>query len=217
MQTVASSLRRTTPNSVGAASSISEQIAQGALEQFSEVGIRRSSVEDVARRAGIARVTVYRRVGGKEDLVRLVIEREASRAMDELDGALAGEQDPGVALELGFAFLVRFAREHPLFGRLLRTEPEFLLPLLTVGGSPFLVFYRSLIVERWATMLDHGTIKPADVDRAAEAVARLAISLVLTPSELIDAEDPDAVAAFAREVLLPMLHPQPPCSRGSRG
>lgn len=92
MQTVASSLRRTTPNSVGAASSISEQIAQGALEQFSEVGIRRSSVEDVARRAGIARVTVYRRVGGKEDLVRLVIEREASRAMDELDGALAGEQ-----------------------------------------------------------------------------------------------------------------------------
>jgi AcrR family transcriptional regulator len=216
MNIVASSPRRTDPNSVGAVSSISEQIAQAALEQFAEVGIRRSSVEDVARRAGIARVTIYRRVGGKDDLVRLVIEREASRAMDELDGALAGEQDPGVVLELGFAFLVRFVREHPLFGRLLRTEPEFLLPLLTVDGGPFLAFYRSLIVERWATMLDRGTIEPADVDRAAEAVARLALSLVLTPSEVIDADDPDAVAAFAREVLLPMLHPRPPRDRRSR-
>ena len=79
------------------------------------------------------------------------------------------------------------------------TYPE---GFLAQRGWPFLVFYRSLIVERWATMLNHGTIKPADVDRAAEAVARLAISLVLTPSELIDTEDPDAVAAFAREVLL---------------
>ncbi len=197
-------------------SSLPEQIAQAALEQFSEVGIRRSTVEDVARRAGISRVTVYRRVGGKDDLVRLVIEREASRAMDELDGALAGEQDPGIALELGFAFLVRFVREHPLFGRLLRTEPEFLLPLLTVDGGPFLAFYRSLIVERLAAMLDRGTIEPVDVDRAAEAVTRLAISLVLTPSKLIDADDPDAVAAFAREILLPMLHAQPPRSRKSR-
>ena len=207
---------RTSSKSVGAVSNIPEQIAQAALEQFSEVGIRRSSVEDIARRAGIARVTIYRRVGGKDDLVRLVMEREASRAMDELDSALAGEQDPGVALELGFAFLVGFVREHPLFGRLLRTEPEFLLPLLTVSGGPFLAFYRSLIVERWATMLDRGTIEPVDVDRAAEAVARLALSLVLTPSEVIDADDPDAVAAFAREVLLPMLHPQPPSSPGRR-
>jgi hypothetical protein len=36
----------------------------------------------------------------------------------------------------------------------------------------------------------------------------MAMSLVLTPSALVDADDPQAVAAFARETLLPMLRPQ---------
>ena len=189
--------------------STSERIAQAALEQFSETGIRKSSVEDVGRRAGLSRVTVYRQVGTKEDLVRLVVEREAQRAMVELDEALAGEPDPGVALERGFNFLVRFVRDHPLFGRLLRTEPELLLPVLTVDGGPFLAFYRSLIAERMAALRDSGAIEPIDLDRAAEATARLALSLVLTPDGFVDADDPDAVAMFAREVLLPMLRPQP--------
>ena len=43
---------------------------------------------------------------------------------------------------------------------------------------------------------------------AAEAIARMAMSLVLTPSALLDADDPQAVAAFARETLLPMLRPR---------
>lgn len=85
----------------------------------------------------------------------------------------------------------------------------------TSFGGPTLV--NSAPPDRCATtMLDRGTIEPANVDRAAEAVARLAISPVLTPSALIDADDPDAVAAFTREVLLPMLRPQPPRSRRSR-
>lgn len=173
------------------------------------MGIRRSSVEDVARRAGLSRVTVYRQVGSKDDLVRVLLRREAQRAMSELDAELAGEFDPGVALERSFAFLVRFVRGHPLFGRLLRTEPELLLPLLTVDGGPFLAFYRSLIVDRWTAMQARGAIAPVDLSRAAEAAARLALSLVLTPVGVVNADDPDAVASFAREVLLPMLHPQP--------
>ena len=62
------------PTNVQPVASTSERIAQAALEQFSETGIRRSSVEDVGRRAGLSRVTVYRQVGTKEDLVRLVME-----------------------------------------------------------------------------------------------------------------------------------------------
>ena len=58
------------PTNVQPVASTSERIAQAALEQFSETGIRRSSVEDVGRRAGLSRVTVYRQVGTKEDLVR---------------------------------------------------------------------------------------------------------------------------------------------------
>ena len=186
----------------------SERIAVAALKQFSDFGIRRTSVEDIARRAGMSRATVYRNVGSKEDVIRLVMAREARHAMTELDLALAGEQDPGLSIEIGFAFLVRFVRDHPLFDRLLRSEPETLLPVLTVDGGPFLGFYSSLIADRWADMQNTGAIAPIDLERAADAAARLAISLVLTPSGVVDADDPDAVAKFAREVLLPMLRPR---------
>ena len=183
-----------------------ERIAQAALEQFTEFGIHRTSIEDIARRAGVSRVTVYRNVGSKDEVIRLVMAREAQRAMKEIDQALTGEQDPGRAIEIGFAFLVRFVRDHALFDRMLRTEPETLLPSLTTDGGPFLAFYRTLIAERWSIMQDAGIIAPVNLGRAADAAARLAISLVLTPSSVVDADDPDAVAAFAREVLLPMLH-----------
>lgn len=196
--------------STGLPASASERIARAALEQFTDFGIRRTSLEDIARRAGLSRVTVYRNVGGKDEVLRLVMTREAQRAMEELDLALAGEQEAGRTIEIGFAFLVRFVRDHPLFDRLLRTEPETLLPSLTVEGGAFLSFYRTLIAARWRTLQAVGSIAPVDLERAADAAARLAISLVLTPSSLVDADDPDAVAAFAREVLLPMLHPSPP-------
>lgn len=186
-----------------------DRIAEAALREFAEVGLRRTSVEDIARRAGLSRGTVYRNVGGRDELLRLVLAREAERAMRGIDEALGGETDPAATVELGFAFLVRFVREHPVFDRLLRNEPETVLPSVTVDGGPFLAFYRELIAERLRRLERAGRIAPVDLERAADATARLAVSLVLTPSSVVDADDPEAVAAFAREVLLPMLRPQP--------
>jgi hypothetical protein len=40
--------------------------------------------------------------------------------------------------------VARFVRGHPLFDRLLRSEPELLLPLITVDGGSALELYRSL-------------------------------------------------------------------------
>ncbi|MCB0861262.1 MAG: TetR/AcrR family transcriptional regulator [Solirubrobacterales bacterium] len=185
-----------------------DRIAKAALAQFTDFGIRRTSVEDIAARAGLSRVTVYRNVGSRDEVIRLVLRTEAQRAMRELDQELTDETDPEATLEIGFAFLVRFIREHPLFDRLLKTEPETLLPSVTVEGGPFLDFYRELIADSLRPLVRAGSIAPVDLERAAEGVARLAISLILTPSGLVDADDPDAVAAFARDTLLPMLKPQ---------
>ena len=186
---------------------IPDRIARAALEQFTETGIRRTSIEDVARRAGLSRVTIYRHVGGKDRLLELVIANETRRAMDELDEVLEDHPEAGAALEQGFATLVRLVREHPLFNRLLHTEPELVLPALTIDGGPILSLYRSLIAERFEKMKQRGEIAPPDVDWAAETFARLGLSLVLTPEGVIGADDPEAIAAFARQTLLPILRP----------
>src|SRR5215470_7647607 len=184
-----------------------DDILEAALEEFSEVGIRRTSIDDVARRAGLARATVYRHVGAKDHLIQLVIEAETRRAIAELDHTLSRHDDATQAIEAGFVFLVRFVHGHPLFDRVLHREPELLLPALTIDAGPVLATYRSLIAERLKDWQDRGRIDPVNLDRAAEAIARFALSLLLTPHGVADADDPRAVAVFAREILTPMLRP----------
>jgi AcrR family transcriptional regulator len=186
-----------------------EDVLEAALKEFSEVGIRRTSIDDVARRVGLARATVYRHVGTKNHLIELVIEAETRRAIAEFDHILSRQDDAAQAIEAGFVFLVRYVQDHPLFDRMLHREPEILLPALTINAGPVLAVYRSLIAERLKIWQDRGRIDPVNVDRAAEAIVRFAVSLLLTPHGVADADDPRAVATFARETLSPMLRPLP--------
>ena len=62
-----------------------DRVTAAALDQFAEFGIRRSTIDDVARRAGVSRISVFRRVASKQGLVEIVIAREIRRGMTELD------------------------------------------------------------------------------------------------------------------------------------
>jgi AcrR family transcriptional regulator len=44
-------------------------ILEAALEQLALTGVRRTSADDVARRAGVNRATLYRRFGSREQLL----------------------------------------------------------------------------------------------------------------------------------------------------
>jgi TetR/AcrR family transcriptional regulator, repressor for uid operon len=184
-----------------------DRVAAAALAQFAEFGIRRSTVDDVARRAGVSRVTVFRRFENKKRLVEVVVAREIRRGVAEL----ARSWEDGESLEQrmldAFSFTVRVVSGHPLFDRLLRSEPEMLLPLLTVDGGPALALYRSLIAELLRAEIAAGRAATADPDRVAEVVARLAISLVLTRDGTLSLDDPDSMAALVKHVLLPALQP----------
>lgn len=184
-----------------------DRIASAALDQFANYGIRRSTIDDVAKRAGVSRVTVFRRFASKERLVQFVIAREIRRGVDELDRAWEEGGSLEDRLTHGFSFAMRFTRGHPLFGRLLHSEPEVVLPLLTVDGGPALALYRSLIANRLRAEVQAGRAAPDDIDVAAEVVARMAMSLLLTPDGVINLDDQDSVSGFVHLALLPMLRP----------
>ena len=185
-----------------------DQVAAAALEQFAEYGIRRSTINDIARRAGVSHMTIFRRFESKQGLVDVVIAREIRLAMDALDRSLEAAQSLEDRLVSGLAFILPYVRGHPLFDRLLRSEPDVLLPLLTVDGGPVLELYRTLIAERLRAEVTAGRAAPPDVDRAAEVIARLAISLLLTREGAITLDHRASIVALVREVLLPMLQPR---------
>ena len=152
-----------------------ERILEAALDQFKLVGLRRTTVGDVARRAGVGRVTIYRRVGHKRELVVGVIQSEVSRLMESVREAIASQDRAEDRLVEAFVVGVGITRSHPLLQRLLETEPEDLLPYLTIDFAPILAVARAFVESEVAP--------GRDADLLGELLARLAQSLVLTPGE----------------------------------
>ncbi len=187
---------------------LSDRVAAAALDEFAEHGIRRTSMEDIARRAGVSRMTVFRRFASKQRLVEVVIAREVHRGMRELDLLWEGAETLEDRLVAGFEFAGRYVRGHPLFDRLLRSEPEVLLPPLTLDGGPVLELYRTLIANRLQAEINAGRAATTDLDGVAEVIARLAISLLLTREGTITLDDPHSVRRLVNLTLLPMLQPQ---------
>jgi TetR/AcrR family transcriptional regulator, repressor for uid operon len=184
-----------------------DRVAAAALDEFAEHGIRRTSMEDVARRAGVSRMTVFRRFTSKQRLVEVVIAREVHRGMQELDLLWEGAETLEDRLVAGFEFAGRYVSGHPLFDRLLRSEPDVLLPPLTIDGGPVLELYRSLIANRLQAEVNAGRAATSDIDGVAEVIARLAISLLLTRDGTITLDDPNSVRRLVNLTLLPMLQP----------
>jgi len=54
----------------------SQRILDAALQEAAAVGLQRITVEDVVRRAGVSRMTAYRRYPRRDNLVEALVRRE---------------------------------------------------------------------------------------------------------------------------------------------
>ena len=73
---------------------VDTRIKEAALEQFSLVGIRRTSADDIAKRAGVNRATLYRRMGGREEITRAALSHEVRRTLAEIERGIGDIADP---------------------------------------------------------------------------------------------------------------------------
>ncbi|MFD7060663.1 TetR/AcrR family transcriptional regulator [Streptomyces sp. NPDC059906] len=182
------------------------RILDAALEQFTVFGLRRSSMDDVAKRAGVSRVTVYRRFGTKDTLVEQTLLRENSRFFQRLDQAVAALPTMGERVVEGFVVALRHTRAHPLFGGLLRLEPEVVLPYLTVHGGSSLAATVDYVTGH-LRRAQQAEGRPGDDPRpVAELMVRVAVSFLLNPASCIEMDDEDQARAFARRYLAPLLN-----------
>lgn len=188
-----------------AAGTVDDRILDAALERLEVFGPRRTTIEDVARAARTSRITVYRRFKNRDALLQAVVVREVERFFEALEDAVRPYESFSDRLAEGFAFALGYTRGHALLGRLLRTEPEALLPYLTGSGGGVVAVARANLAERlWRNVLD-GRIAPGDVDVLAELLARLVLSFVTTPETAATLDTPDDARAFAHRYLVPIV------------
>jgi len=183
--------------------SSANSVADAALRQFELFGLARSTMDDVAHRAKVSRVTVYRRFSSKSALVDAVVMRELQRFLADLDDALAEVEASEDKIVEGFVFTLHAMRNHRLLQRMLESEPEAIVPHLTVDGAPFIAAASGHLLQR-GLLVDPGR-DPEEFRGVAEIVVRLILSFLLTPQSSFDLDEPTEARAFARRYLRPLL------------
>ena len=180
----------------------STRILDAALELAAASGLRHLTMDDVARRARVGRMTVYRRFHDRQGLVDALNARETRRCLAELDDAADPSQPIADQVAAGFVTSVRLATEHPLLARLARTEPDTVLIALNAGVFSAATEFLS---GRLRSAQDAGVLGDVDVDASAELLVRLAFSFVLVPGSRLPLENPERLAAIARDQIAPLL------------
>ncbi|WP_067572384.1 TetR/AcrR family transcriptional regulator [Nocardia acidivorans] len=183
------------------------KVLDAALVAFLDFGIKRTSMVEVARRGGLSLATLYRRFAGKSDLIQAVGLRQARQFIADADAAVQAEierdasaQDQIVALFIAF---IEGLRGNQLLVRLLKTEPETVLPYLTVQGAPVIELGRDYLAEFITRLQSEGKLPEYDPLPLAEMIARSALSLALTPQTVIPLDDEAALRRFAIDHVLP--------------
>ncbi|RVX43057.1 TetR family transcriptional regulator [Nonomuraea polychroma] len=128
-------------------------------------GVRRTTLTDVARRAGVSRMTIYRRWPDVRTLVADVMTREWVRVVAELDMS-----DPVRAVVAG----VRGLRAHPLWRKIVEADPDLLIP--------YLLDRRGATHEAVLRVLEPALGDP----RKARAVLLVAQSFLLSAPTMLD-------------------------------
>ncbi|TDK92403.1 TetR/AcrR family transcriptional regulator [Mycolicibacterium mucogenicum] len=190
---------------------ITTRILRAAIEQAELLGMRRSTMEDVAKRSGVGRATLYRRFPTKAALNDAIVLSEVRRFLEGSAQARAQGTTFEDRMVYDTVFTVTFIRQHALLKKLLRTEPEAILPSLTVDAGAIIDFATDYTVALFRRELYGPKAITAAQERhlrtAAELQTRLTLSFIVTPHTGINLASLDDTRAYVRRYLMPMVTP----------
>jgi AcrR family transcriptional regulator len=176
-----------------------QRIMDAVVDELLVTPIRKLSVEDVATRAGVTRMTIYRRFGDREGLIESTIVRDVARFLDEVAPAFDRGETPADRIAEGFAAALLLVRGHPLVAHWLATNPGELLNNFLADDALAVQAGGAFVATRIREMGG-----PADANQIGEVLVRLFIGLVLIPPTSVDLADGDEARRLARELIAPL-------------
>lgn len=150
-----------------------QELLEAALAEFVERGYAATRLEEVARRAGVSKGTLYLYFDNKAELFKAVVRKSLVSNLDEAQAVIAGHR--GGSRELLVFLLTEFTRrvsESSLSG-----IPKLILA--EAGNFPEIArFYYEEVVRRGRSMIqavlrkgvDQGEFRPMDLDYAWRVV-----------------------------------------------
>lgn len=183
------------------ASAIDRAILDAARACVEEFGVRRTTLTEVARRAGVSRPTVYRRWPDTGSLVAELLVRELR---DIIGRTIPGTGPARDRLVGGVVAGAATVRANPLFAKIFRADTDLMLTYVfgRLGRN------QRALIELFAALIREGqgdgTIRPGAPDELATMLLLIAQSAVqsaamvadLLPEPRLDAELARAIEGY---------------------
>ncbi|BBX41976.1 TetR/AcrR family transcriptional regulator [Mycobacterium simiae] len=174
-----------------------DQILEAANECFTQLGIQRTSVQDVARKANVSRGTVYRYFEDRNVLIDAAIEFGAQRFYREVASAMAKKNTLAEQVGAMAQTHARILLDHRTRNRLMADDAELMRHMISDGDTAvrrsthFLEPYVRAARERGEV----GT--GVDVTAASEWLARIIWSFsTVNQAQTFDMSKPDTVRRY---------------------
>lgn len=177
-----------------------DELLDAARDCLLAVGWKRTTLTDVARRAGVSRMTIYRRWPDMQTLLSDLMTREWSGVAE---GIASSDGSPLSRLAAGVAATVTTLRENDLFRKIVHVDPELLLPyLLDRRGrtqDSVLVLLESVIAEGQRD----GTVRAGDPGLLARSVLLTAHGFAISAQTMTQTMTPPTSQPASRPMTPP--------------
>lgn len=134
------------------------------------VGVRRTTMTDVARRAEVSRMTLYRRHPDVTSLMQALMTREFSAIVEQVEGDVAPLPNARARLVAAAVETADRLTRHPLFLRIVDVDPELLLPYMTQRLGAFQRLVVGVLERRVAEGIADRSVEALDPRAVARTI-----------------------------------------------
>ncbi len=188
-------------------------LIDAAVEQFVLTGVRRTSADDIARRAGVNRATLYRRLGTKDQIVSQAILQETGRVLGRITEAIGEvppegtpDFDPAAYVLTFFSVTIGEVKDNQLLQQLMVKDREDTLIGLTAHAGDVIALAAELSADRIRKLRTYvGNTDSSDALATGHTLARLTQSLLLTPDGPPRLDTAARRKSYVDAVIVPMV------------
>ncbi|GAC1383193.1 MAG: hypothetical protein NVSMB4_11190 [Acidimicrobiales bacterium] len=185
-----------------------ERIVDATLRCVARWGLTKTTVDDVAREAGVGRATLYRLFpGGRDAVIDAVVTVEAARFFHRLDRRVVGVGSLEDLLVEIITEAFSTLGSHEALRFLFAHEPEAILPHLTFGQMDAVLASAAPVVAPYLRPWLTGPDAEEAAARGAEWLTRIVLSYLMSPSASVNLSDAAAARHLVRTFILPGLAP----------
>ncbi|MBT8151185.1 MAG: TetR/AcrR family transcriptional regulator [Gammaproteobacteria bacterium] len=180
------------------------RILDAAVACYTDKGIGKTTLEEVAKLAGIGRTTLYRYVSNRDDLLSKVVLRDAQQQQEEMRVVTRYHDNLGDILVDSILHIMRGRRNRPINALLFGGSDDAVIDRINLSPENFYSMAEQIIAPQFEQAIAKGEIRDGVTQElASQWVTRVILSLITYPEGFLT--DEDALRKFLRVFLVSSL------------